>query len=79
MQNVIVLSSHKKTAVQTDLRGQPCLSLGFWGEVPKEGGLGFPGLLQTGPWSALKDWPCDPSPALTRRTRGVCKGKTSSL
>lgn len=28
----------------------------------KEGGLGFPGLVQSSPWGSLKLWPCDPTP-----------------
>lgn len=28
----------------------------------EEGGPGFPCLAQSGPWGALKRWPCDPAP-----------------
>lgn len=40
MQNVIILSSHKKTALQTGLRG-PTLSFRFWGEAWGWGQLGW--------------------------------------
>lgn len=50
----------RKTALQTGLEG-------FWGKAGLgtaglEGGLVFPCQAQSGPWGALKRWPCDPTP-----------------
>lgn len=86
MQNVITLSSHtkkKNPAVQTGLRGQSCLWVfgerhGVGDSLP-ERGLGFPSLVQSGPWGALKRWLCDPIPRSdSEEQRGSAKGRHHS-
>ena len=67
MQNVIILSSHKKTAVQTGLRGST-LPFRFWGEAGagdswagrKRAGLSFSGPI--GPLGRTKALARDPTP-----------------
>lgn len=84
MQNVIILTSHtKKTAVQTGLRDQPCLYVSGErrgvGDSLNERGLGFPSLVQSGPWGALKRWLYDPLPRSdSEDQRGSAKGRHHS-